>query len=167
MASVREVPALDADEQQMLEAFLDFQRETLLLKIAGLTDEQLATRSVPPSSMSLLGLVRHLSMVERWWWRIQVAGHRVPALYVNRQEPDLDFQGARADEAQADLRTYLDEVTVAREVAQGIDLDARCLGRHGQNTAVRWVYLHMIAEYARHNGHADLLRERIDGRTGV
>ena len=164
---MREIPALDVAEPQMLQGFLDFQRETLLLKVDGLTDEQLVTRSVPPSSLSRLGLVRHLAMVERWWFRIQVAGEDIGPLYVNRQEPDLDFDGARAQGAQADLQTYRDEVAAARAAVRGIDLDARCKGRHGQDTPVRWVYLHMIAEYARHNGHADLIRERIDGRTGV
>lgn len=164
---MREVPPLDAPDQQMLEAFLDFQRETFLMKIDGLDAEQLARRSVNPSTLSLLGLVRHLAMVERWWFRIQVAGQDVPALYVNRQEPDLDFQGARADEADDDLATYRAEVAAAREAVRGRDLDDMCRGRFGEQTPLRWVYLHMLAEYARHNGHADLLREAVDGQTGV
>jgi uncharacterized damage-inducible protein DinB len=160
-------PEPAAGERAMLDQFLDVQRETLLRKCRDLDGEQLARRSVPPSSMSLLGLVRHLAKVERWWFRRQMCGMPLAPLHVTREEPDLDFDGVRAEDWEDDLEVYRGEVAAARDAVADLPLDAFAKGTHAQGLSLRWIYLHMIAEYARHNGHADLLRERVDGRTGL
>jgi uncharacterized damage-inducible protein DinB len=160
-------PFVDA-ERSSLEAWLDYHRETLLTKCAGLDGEQLARRSVPPSTMSLLGLVRHLAEVEQWWFRQVLPAEEATvsgSIYCTDASPDEDFDGARAETAEADRDIYLAEVEAARAVASRYGLDD--VGRRrGQDVSLRWIYVHMIEEYARHNGHADLLRECIDGATG-
>ncbi len=155
-----------AAERVALEAWLDYHRATLLTKCAGLTGEQLATRSVPPSTMSLLGLVRHMTDVERSWFRVRLLGRAPDPLYYDDDDnPDGDFDDAVADGAESDYAAFLAEVELAREAVSGKGLDDTYQGRRAP-LDVRWTYLHMIEEYARHNGHADLLRERIDGATG-
>jgi len=157
-----------AGERQMLEAWLDFHRQTLLAKCAGLTEDQLRQRASAPSSLSLLGLVRHMAEVERGWFRRRVNGEDVAFLFSSEADPDGEFDHVDTAEAEQDFTTYLNEVAAARQAAAGHDLDETFFHTHRQtNMSVRWVYLHMIEEYARHNGHADLLRERIDGRTGA
>jgi hypothetical protein len=153
-------------ESASLEAFLDFHRRTLLLKCGGLNGEQLASKPLPSTSLSLLGLVRHLAENERWWFRRRF-GKDASAddLYCSEEYPDGDFDLADAGAAEADFATYAREVELARATAAGRALDEEFPGRDGMLT-LRWVYLHMIEEYARHNGHADLLREAIDGVTG-
>ncbi|WP_338900028.1 DinB family protein [Streptomyces sp. TG1A-60] len=155
-------------ERATLVGYLRDQRLTLEMKCAGLDAEALARRPVPPSSMSLLGLVRHLAGVEQYWFREVLAGRAVPRHYRAGDDPDGDFNGAVADpEAVADAwRTWRFEVGFAeRLVAAAPDLAVT--GRHREEPiALREVLVHMIEEYARHNGHADLLRERIDGRVG-
>jgi ketosteroid isomerase-like protein len=152
-------------ERATLEGFLSDQRLTLELKCAGLDAEQLARRAVAPSTMSLLGLVRHLAEVERTWFRTRLAGQEVPRLFVSEADPDADFNGAVADPdvVAAAWAAWRDEVAFAqRYVADAPDFDHVGADGHG----LRVVVVHMIEEYARHNGHADLLRERIDGRIG-
>ncbi len=156
-----------ADERTSLEAWLDFHRRTLLRKCAGLDALQLRQRAVPPSTLSLLGLVRHLADVERTWFRQRLDAQDVPDLFVVDEDPDADLH----DVDHADPATAFDvlaaEVEAARDAAarHGLD-DSFVHPRTGTRLTLRWVYLHMIEEYARHNGHADLLRERIDGVTG-
>jgi hypothetical protein len=155
----------------MLEAWLEFHRATLLMKCDGLTDEQLKTRSVPPSSLSLLGLVRHLTAVERNWFRRALVEGDPPRRDVSMDKPDEDFVDVEAADAAADIARFQEELDHSRRVAaeqQGLDTIGSGV-RGGRQVAVslRWIYVHMIEEYARHNGHADLLRERIDGSTGV
>jgi uncharacterized damage-inducible protein DinB len=152
----------------MLEAWLEYHRATLLWKCELLGAEQLKARSVEPSSMSLLGLVRHMAEVERHWFRNCLAGHDLPALYCSDAEPDGDFDLVDDADAAEDLATYMREVDACRAVAgEYEDLDAvGAVRRHGEDVSLRWIFIHMIEEYARHNGHADLLRERIDGVTG-
>jgi hypothetical protein len=163
----REEPPAVADERQMLDGWLDYHRQTLLMKCAGLAAEQLRRRAVEPSTMSLLGLVRHMSEVERSWFCRRVAGRDVPFIYVSDEEPDADFDGVDTADAQTDLGIFDAEVARAREVVEGLPLDYVFHHvRRDIDMSLRWVYVHMIEEYARHNGHADLLRERIDGRTG-
>jgi hypothetical protein len=155
-----------ADERTSLEAFLDFHRDTLLLKCAGLTGEQLGAKTVPSSSLSLLGLLRHLAEVEMWWFRTNFAQEKdLPVLYCDDEFPDGDFDLADPANAERDYATYLREVGLARAVAVGRGLDEEFPSRKEPLT-LRWVYLHMLEEYARHNGHADLLREAIDGVVG-
>jgi uncharacterized damage-inducible protein DinB len=157
-----------AGEREMVDAWLDFHRATLLGKCAGLTSEQLKQRAVPPSSMSLLGLVRHMAEVEQSWFQRRVAGRELPFIYCDvDNNPDGDFDDVDGADAVADLDRYRQEVDSARAVVQGRSLDDTFMhARMGVEMSVRWVYVHMIEEYARHNGHADLLRERIDGATG-
>ncbi|HEY3501818.1 MAG TPA: DinB family protein [Actinocatenispora sp.] len=157
------------DELPMLAGMLSGQRATLALKCAGLGAE-LARRSVPPSTLSLLGLVRHLADVERRWFRQVLAGEDAPLRYASGVEPDGDFDGAIGDPAVvADAwRAWRDEVAYAdRFVATAPDLDVTGDDSWRGTVSLRWVLLHLIEEYARHNGHADLLRERIDGARGV
>ncbi|HEV2086958.1 MAG TPA: DinB family protein [Cryptosporangiaceae bacterium] len=155
-----------ADERTMLEGWLDYHRQTLLLKCAGLTAEQLKLRAVPPSTLSLLGLVRHMAEVERGWFRHWVAGAEVDDIYSTEDDEDADFEDIADADAEADLATFRTEVELSREAAAGRSLEDTFVGRRGDEMSVRWVFVHMIEEYARHNGHADLLRECIDGATG-
>ena len=139
------------------------------MKCAGLDAAQLARRSVPPSTMSLLGLVRHMADVERNWFRRVMARADVPPLYWSDDLADADWAGAVADPAVvADAwQAWRDEVAFAEQfVAESPDLGIRGTMRDGDTVELREVILHMIEEYARHCGHADLLRERIDGRVG-
>ena len=161
----RAEPAQVADEHTLLEGFLDFHRQTLLWKCAELTDDQLRERPVPPSQLSLHGLVRHLADVERSWFRQRFAGQDLPDLFYTEDNPDGDFLDTADADPAADIATFRVEVEAAKAVARGRSLDDTFTGARG-TYSLRWIYLHMIEEYARHNGHADLIRERIDGATG-
>ncbi len=162
-------PEGTAGERETLRAFLDYHRQTLLWKCEGLSDEQLRTRTVPPSSMSLLGLVRHLADVERNWFRRVLAGGDDPPIFYSR--PDNldgefdDVDGASVEEA---FGRWNEEVEAARQIeASFASLDETVHHRtFDADFNVRWVLVHMIEEYSRHNGHADLLREQLDGATG-
>ena len=161
----RESEVATTDERGTLLDYLRRYRLTLEMKCAGLDAEQLARRSVPPSTMSLLGLLRHMAEVERGWFRREMASLDAPKLYSSGQERDGDFDGAIADQAVVDeaWRSWRSEVAFAEQyVADTSDLGT--LGRTG--APLRDILVHMIEEYARHCGHADLLRERIDGRVG-
>jgi uncharacterized damage-inducible protein DinB len=166
MTDNRPQPPDAGDERSTLAGFLDFHRATLLWKCEGLSAEQLAQRGVPPSRLSLLGLVRHLTEVERSWFRHGFAGQDLPKLYSSEAEPDADFDRAEAAGAQADLAAYRAEIEAARAAVAGAGLAETFTNKRGRVFSLRWVYTHMIEEYARHNGHADLLREVIDGATG-
>ena len=148
--------------------FVKFQRQTLEVKCAGLNADQMARRSVPPSTMSLLGLVRHLAHVERVWFRIRFDGQDVPRLYQTPEDPDGDFNGAVADQAVVDeaWATWREEVAFAEKWTRDHPLDFVADTGDGSPISLRELLVHMVEEYARHNGHADLLRERIDGRIG-
>ena len=138
------------------------------MKCEGLTDDQLRARAVPPSSLSLLGLVRHMGEVERSWFRRVLSGEQAPPRYYSDENPDGDFDDV-ADAGVAEAFGYWrDECAHARErVAAAPSLDVTGTGRQGEGYSLRWIMVHMIEEYARHNGHADLLRERIDGTVGA
>jgi uncharacterized damage-inducible protein DinB len=164
----RTEPPYVGDDRAILAGFLDFHRDTLVMKCSGLTPEQLRERSVPPSSLSLLGLVRHLAEVERGWFRRGVAGEDVGPLYYTEEEPDLDFDDvddATAEDVDGAFAAWRFEVQRAGEISAATPLD-HTFTRRGREFSHRWVLTHMVEEYARHNGHADLLRERIDGVTG-
>jgi uncharacterized damage-inducible protein DinB len=156
------------DERATLVEFLRTQRLTLQLKCEGLDAEQLARRSVEPSTMSLLGLVRHMADVERGWFRRRFAGQDVPKRYQSDAEPDGDFDGAVADPAVvADAwAAWREEVEFAEQFVRDTELDFVGQDSRGNPVSLRELLVHMVEEYARHNGHADLLRERIDGRVG-
>ncbi|WP_410875576.1 DinB family protein [Nocardia sp. A7] len=156
-----------ADERPMLQSWLDFHRQTLLGKCGGLDGEQLATHSVEPSSLSLLGLVRHLTEVERGWFRVSAAGEDIEPVYGTEDEPDADFDDLAALPAEEVFAAFHAEVDACDATVAGLSLDhVFHVPWRSDDYTLRWVYLHMIEEYARHNGHADLLRERIDGVTG-
>ena len=156
-------------EKGVLGEYLDRYRMTLELKCEGLTPDELAARSVPPSNLSLLGLVRHLARVEHSWTRRIFEGQtELPLLYRSEADPDLDFTEAVADdEIVADAwSTWRAEVEHARAVYVDVDLDA-VFDVGDQRVEGRDIVVHLVEEYARHVGHTDLLRESIDGRTGV
>lgn len=162
------MPPLAADERTMLETWLEFYRATLATKCVGLTEEQLRTASAPPSPLTLQGLVQHMAEVERNWFRRVLAGEDAPPIYdpnadPNAQDggfdldPDVSFDSAR--------RTWETEIARGRTNCADRKLD-QTSPFLGDQVSLRWIYTHMIAEYARHDGHADLIRERIDGATG-
>jgi uncharacterized damage-inducible protein DinB len=164
----RETGPLLGDERATLLDYLRYQRLTLEVKCSGLDAEQLARRSVEPSTLSLLGLVRHMAEVERGWFRRTLAGEAAPPIYRTADDPDAEFNDAVADPALVEdaWRTLHEEQTFAdRFVDATDDLGLAVSHRDGQ-VSLREILVHMIEEYARHNGHADLLRERIDGRIG-
>jgi uncharacterized damage-inducible protein DinB len=156
-------PPYEADERTMLRSWLDYHRATLASKCEGLSDDQLRTASVPPSALSLLGLVRHMGGVEYNWFRFWLAGEEPNPPY----DGDEDFDVATADVAEA-FDFWRAECAHAREVeASFTSLDDVGAGQKiGAGISLRWTLVHMIEEYARHNGHADLLRETLDGTTG-
>ncbi|MGH9917459.1 MAG: DinB family protein [Nitrososphaerales archaeon] len=165
---VRAEPDRVADERTSLQQWLDYHRATLIMKCAGLPAEQLKRRALPPSRLSLLGLVRHMVEVERWWFRMHAAGEDIGFIY----DPDsvgLDFEEVDDADAASDVAAFHTECEAARAAVAGLALDdvVPSRGHHPERRRdIRWIFLHMIEEYARHNGHADLLREAIDGVTG-
>ena len=164
----RAEPERIADERAALEQWVDYHRATLLLKCAGLTAAQLKLRPVTPSTLSLLGLVRHMTEVERWWFRMHAAGEDLDFPH-DPDQTGADLDATADADAEADLALYAREIEAARAATAGLDLDlvVPSRGDHPERTRdIRWIFLHMIEEYARHNGHADLLREAIDGATG-
>jgi uncharacterized damage-inducible protein DinB len=166
-AVTRVEPNFESDERTGLEQWLDYHRATLLTKCAGLSAPQLKQRAIPPSRLSLLGLVRHMVEVERWWFRMHAAGEDLAFVY----DPDMtdrDFEGVDDADAVADLAVFENECEAARAAVAEHSLDEVVPSRGHQRGQVniRWIFVHMIEEYARHNGHADLLREAIDGTTG-
>ena len=156
-------------EREVLDHWLDLYRQTVLLKIGGLTAAQLCERSVPPSAMSPIGIVRHLTEVEAYWVRVVVMDEQdVPDYYCVPESTEGDFDDVSPDTAVADVATYESEIERSRGLLAGwTDLADPVRGqRRGRPVNLRWVMVHLIEEYARHLGHLDLLRERIDGQTG-
>ena len=161
----RTEPPRESDERATLSGFLQYQRETLAMKCAGLTTEQLRRRAVPPSELSLLGLVRHMAEVERGWFRRVLNGENIARRWIRESGEYADFDVDAADGEEA-FGAWQEECARSRalvDAAESLDV----VGRRGDEVfSLRWILTHMIEEYARHNGHADLLRERIDGSTG-
>ncbi|MHC9294341.1 DinB family protein [Mycobacterium sp. LTG2003] len=164
----RSTPPLAGDERTTLQSWLDFYRATLAAKCAGLSDEQLRTASVSPSSLTLMGIVQHETEVERNWFRRVLIGEDIPSIYGPRS--------AEGHDGGFDPATDVTFETVHARWQSEIERSkANCAGRAlddtspfmGTEVTLRWIYTHMIAEYARHCGHADLIRESIDGATGV
>jgi uncharacterized damage-inducible protein DinB len=168
----RTEPPTNGGELATLTGFLGWHRGTLELKCLGLDAAALARRSVEPSTLSLLGLVRHMADVERAWFRRVMAGQDAAYRFSSREDRDGDFDGARPDPAVVAeaWQAWREEIAFADQfvaAAPGLDLLAKRLTSDGRaRMSLRWVLNHMIEEYARHNGHADLLRERIDGAVG-
>jgi len=157
-----------AAEREALTAYLDYYRATVEMKCRGVTAQQARARSVPPSTMSLHGLVRHLASVERWWFQQNFERREVPFLFFTADTPNLDFEPPKDADFAADLETWRAECAVAREIVAKHDLDdtARPLD-WDEDVDLRWLLLRMLAGYAQHCGHIDLIREGIDGRTGA
>ena len=153
----------------VLEHWLELYRQSVLLKVSGLSGEQLCDRCLPPSTLSLIGVVRHLTEVEAYWLRVVLEGDEdVPDLYCTPQRPDGDFDDVAPATALADLAAYQREIDGTRAVlTRWNDLGAIAHGRRrGKTVNLGWILTHLVEEYARHLGHMDLLRERLDGRTG-
>ncbi len=147
---------------------LDFHRGTFLWKCADLPAEKLVAKALPTTSLTLLGLARHLAENEQWWFRRQAAQIALDDIYCSEEYPDGDFDLVDPATADADLARLRAEIEASREAVASLSLDHEFIGPGEAKVAMnlRFVYLHMIEEYARHNGHADLLREAIDGSTG-
>ena len=168
MTTERSAPPLIADEREMLRGFLDFHRATLAMKCEGLSDEQLRRRSMPPSTLSLLGLVRHMAEVERAWFRRVVNQEDLPLVWSQDGDYQEAYDASGATRAEG-FGAWQAEVEHSRRIerdAASLDVVAHN-PRWGEDVSLRLVMLHLIHEYARHNGHADLLREGIDGVVGV
>jgi uncharacterized damage-inducible protein DinB len=160
-------PPLAAPEREMLEAWLEFHRTTLLIKCEGLSDDDRTRRPVATSLMSLHGLVRHMADVERSWFQRTLRSSLEPVpLFWSREQPEGDWEGAVGADWEADLATWQAECETSRRIAGDHSLDDVGEARDGRRVSLRWIYVHMIEEYARHNGHADLIREMVDGSVG-
>jgi hypothetical protein len=166
-------PPYTADEMTMLRSYLDYQRATFRWKTGGLSQEQLST-AYPPSTLTLAGLVKHVALVEDWWFGENLAGTASMAPFTDVDfdaDPDWEFRTA-SDDPPEYLWGLWERAVAASDVniagaAQGVDTVAvRPHPRTGEGVSLRWILLHMIEEYARHNGHADLIRERLDGLVG-
>ncbi|MDQ3645394.1 MAG: DinB family protein [Actinomycetota bacterium] len=160
-------PPAAAGESETLHAFLDYHRATLLSKIEGVSDEDLRWSPVP-SGTTLLGLVKHLAYVERWWFQDRFAGREAGTYPWTDGDWDADFR-IEPDETTAEIvDLYLREVAQSRAITDGVDLEERAqrARKTAEPATLRWIVAHMIEEMARHNGHADILRELIDGVTG-
>ena len=153
-----------ADERAMLTNWLAFHRATVRVKCEGLTDEQMRLRSVPPATLSPLGMVRHLAEVEAFWWREVVEGSSY-SLYSSETNRDGDFDFAPDASVVEAWAEWEAQVAHADEVFAKHQLDD-VVKERGVDNSIRWIMVHLIEEYARHNGHLDLLRQCIDGVTG-
>jgi len=158
-------PPRIADERTMLDAWLDYHRTTLLMKCAGLDEEQLKRRSAEPSTLSLLGLVRHMTEVERGWF-LDFGGVEYTPFYWSKDNYDGDFDHLDSAPVDRVFAAFDEACAGSREVVAGRSLDDTFTDEREREFSLRWIYIHMIEEYARHNGHADLIRERIDGAKG-
>ena len=160
----QEPGATVADEQELLDAWLAFHRGALEAKCSGLTAEQLVTRSVAPSDLSLLGLVRHMTEMERVYLAQPLSGEETQLLYCTDDSPDGDFEDVDPDRAEEDLARW--RAACARSDAALAAHPSLTAAAPGRSANARWLLLKVIGEYARHNGHADLIRQSIDGAVG-
>jgi uncharacterized damage-inducible protein DinB len=161
----RRYPPEIGDERATLQGYLDYHRDTLMWKCADLTADQLRARPLPTTNLSLLGLVRHLADVERSWFRRRVAGEDAPPIFYTDAEPDLDIDPPPDADPAADFAVWRAEIAACDAAVADHGLDDTFVSRT-DTLSLRWLYAHMIEEYARHNGHADLIRQAIDGATG-
>ena len=164
-----EAPLEATDERVLFDGFLDFQRDTLDWKVSRLADEQLRTRAVPTANVTLLGLLRHLAEVERFWFREVWAGERfAEQMYTRTDDRDEDWNDLEAETGAAAYQRWRAEVAASRAVVAATESFDTVFTRAdtGERVSARWILIHMVEEYARHNGHADLLREATDGEVG-
>ena len=158
---------VSGDERTQLDAWLDFQRATLLKKCDGLNAAQMKMHPVATSKLSLLGLIRHMTFVEQVWFETTFAGHDTSDYYKTEGDRDADFNDLDSAAVEEVIDLYLKSVKVSRELCAGHSLDELATKpRRGREVDLRWIFVHMIEEYARHNGHADIIRELVDGATG-
>lgn len=168
MTTERVGPPLIAGEREMMRSFLDYHRATLAMKCDGLSDEDLHRRSMPPSTLSLLGLVRHLAEVERTWFRRVINGEDIGLVWSDEEDYQAAYDPTGSTRSQA-FEAWQTEVEHARRIeraAESLDVTGYN-ARWGDHVSLRLVMLHLMHEYARHNGHADFLREGIDGTVGA
>ncbi|MFI1400097.1 DinB family protein [Streptomyces sp. NPDC020681] len=168
MTVKRTAPPLLAGERETLRAFLDYHRATLAMKADGLSDDELRRQSMPPSTLSLLGLVRHMAEVERTWFRRVINGEDLPLVWSDEGDFQVAYDASAATRAEA-FDAWQTEIEHARRIekeAESLDVTGH-QARWGEDVSLRLVMLHLIHEYARHNGHADFLREGIDGTVGA
>jgi Protein of unknown function (DUF664) len=159
------------DERPTLEAFLEYYRAVVVRKAEGISEEDARRATCPPSDLTIIGIVRHLTEVERTWFRRDIAGEDAPPLYYGEAHPtsdrDGDFHPPDDATLAAALAAYADEVARSRAVLVTVaSLDDVERGAHSTPRNVRWILVHMIEEYSRHAGHLDLLRQPIDGEVG-
>jgi hypothetical protein len=155
-----------ASEREGLTTFLDRQRDILVRKIEGLTDAE-ARLAPTVSALSLLGIVKHCALWERRWFQVIFVGRTFPGEWPEVMTPIReDFIVGEDDTVQHWLTYYREQVEASREIVAGADLDALCAFEHDRDRNLRWVLLHHIEEVARHAGHADIIRETIDGAVG-
>jgi len=158
-------PPFVLGEREMVEGWLEFHRMTLLLKCEGLDDEQRKARPVASSKLSLHGLVRHMAEVERNWFQRTLLDNSAPPIWFDPAIEDSELVPLDDADWESDLAAWEGECEASRRAAVGRDL-GYCGTRRGVPCSLRWIYTHMIEEYARHNGHADLIRELVDGAVG-
>ncbi|MCG8926448.1 DinB family protein [Lentzea sp. CC55] len=168
MTTERPSPPLQAGERETLRGFLDFHRATLAMKCDGLSDDDLRRRSMPPSTLTLLGLVRHMAEVERTWFRKVINGEDVPLVWSDEGDYQVayDASGSTRSEAFAAWQAEVEHSRRVEREAESLDVTGY-QPRWGEEVSLRLVMNHLCHEYARHNGHADFLREGIDGVTGA
>ncbi len=157
---------MTGDERAMLTVWLDYQRATLLWKCEGVSGADLARKGVPPSNLSLLGLVRHMTLVEWHWFERVFSGNPSPQPFPTDVDPDSDFNDLQSERAGIDLERFQRQCDVSRAIVAAADSLDQEAANAADVVSLRWIMVHMIEEYARHNGHADLLRELIDGEVG-
>jgi uncharacterized damage-inducible protein DinB len=168
MTVVRPQPPVTGGEREMLRGFLDYHRATLAMKCDGLSDEDLRRQSMPPSTLSLLGLVRHMAEVERTWFRRVINAEDVPFVWSDKSDFQEAYDARGATRAEA-FTAWDREIEHARRIERGAEsLEVTgYMPKWEQDVSLRLVMLHLIHEYARHNGHADFLREGVDGTVGA
>jgi len=160
----RPEPPIAADERTMLQAWIAYHRATLWNRCAGLTEEQLRTPAVPTTNLTLIGLIRHMTDVENGWFGD--FGGRWKPRYYTADNPDGEFDDVATADIPADVAAFRAEWDLSDAGVAGLSLDHEHTDERNRTFSLRWAYVHMIEEYARHNGHADLIREAIDGVTG-
>jgi len=163
-----EYPAIAADEARTLREFLDYQRIVMIRKVSGLSDQD-ARKTLTPSGLSVLGLIKHLVDVERWWFRITFAGEEGVTLFSSEADPDADFRIEDDETIAGIVAAYRAEIDTANAISSAAPLEQLAVlpnRRLGSHVSLRWIMAHMIEETARHAGHADLMRESLDGATG-
>jgi uncharacterized damage-inducible protein DinB len=164
---IRLDPPLESDEKSSLSAWLDFERATLLQKCQGLSGEQLATASVSTTNLTLLGLLQHMLLVEWWWFEHVFAGGSAPEPLDTKGDPEYEFTHLVPLQAEANTALFVEQCEHSRHIVNAADsLSDLSKGTERKARDLRWIMVHMIEEYARHNGHADLIREAIDGSVG-